>query len=105
MDKHFKQIIPLLLVLGLLLSPSSHVIAQTNIILTIDDIDNQGFPELRAVVSVLDTQGYPIQGLATQNFSISENQQPVSNIEVTSISQHPLEIALLIDTSNSMGFG
>jgi hypothetical protein len=91
--------------LSVLFPTSSKVVTQSSIRLSIDHISEKNFPQLEAFVSVLDSKGFPIDGLSTTNFSISEDGQIVTDIEVTQTFQVPLDIALVIDTSDSMAYG
>ena len=56
-------------------------------------------------MSVAESQGIPIANLERQAFELRENDQPITNFRVESIvdSQEPLAVALVIDTSESMG--
>lgn len=95
----------LTLLLGITLFSFYQVGAQTNLRLSIDQIDSDNFPQVEVFISVLDTQGYPIQDLTGANISVSEDQQVVSPLEVVPTYQQPLDIALVIDTSLTMGYG
>lgn len=89
----------------LLLSIYSGVNAQGSSRANIDHIENERFPLLEVYLSVTDVQGLPIAGLSNANFIVTENGQPVQDIEVKPItdSQQPVSIAIVIDTSGSMG--
>lgn len=52
-------------------------------------------------VSVTDSAGQPVQGLAKTDFRIEEEGKPQQIEEIGSAEQVPLEIALLIDVSSS----
>lgn len=71
----------------------------------IEYIDNGLFPKLDAYVSVTDVQGFPVKNLTRADFSISEDNQSISDFEVSPVQNitQPLAIALVIDTSGSMG--
>ena len=104
MRRKKKYLLPVI-VLSLLFFPFSTVIAQGTIGVYIDHIDNKQFPLLEVYLSVTDVQGFPIQNLTSSNFILTEDGQSVSNFEVvpTQNSQSPLAIALVVDTSGSMG--
>ncbi len=78
---------------------------QTTIILGIDTIRDENFPSVELGVSVLDSQGFPIKYLTKDNFSLAEDQIPIDNFDVEVRLEHPLELAFVIDTSESTGFG
>ena len=71
----------------------------------IDYLNDQQFPFIEAFLSVSDVQGLPAKDLTISDFSISEDNQPAVDYEVTAIqnTQQPLAIALVVDTSGSMG--
>ncbi len=104
-----KNILKTLLVLALfvLLIQSSFIngYSQSNINLTVDRVDDIQYPKIITYVSVSDAQNYQIRGLTIDNFTIIENSSNVPIQAVTPIYQKPLTIALVIDTSRSMGYG
>jgi Ca-activated chloride channel family protein len=87
--------------------PSTLVGAQTGIRVNIDYLSDTQFPLVQAYISVSDVQGLPVKNLITSNFTVSEDHQPVTDFKVTSVqnTEQPLAIALVIDTSGSMGYG
>jgi VWFA-related protein len=99
-----KYILPAI-VLAFLFSTFSTILAQGSIGLYVDHIDNGQFPLLEVYLSVTDVQGFPIKNLTGSNFVVTEDGRPVSTFEVlpTQDSQNPLAVALVIDTSGSMG--
>jgi len=78
--------------------------AQTDITLSIDSIKDENFPAVEADISVLDSQGLPIKDLTGDNFSIAEDQIPIDTFDVELRREHPLELAFVVDTSESTGF-
>jgi tight adherence protein C len=71
--------------------------------ITITRLDISAFPEVRIVAAVTDRQGHPLKGLTAADLTISEGgvAQPAS-IELASQAA-PVAIALVLDTSGSMG--
>ena len=65
------------------------------------------FPFIQAYISVSDTQGLPVKNLNTSNFTLSEDNHPVTDFKIVSAQNNvqPLAIVLAIDTSGSMGYG
>lgn len=92
----------LLGMLALLITPMTAFL-QGNVTLTIDEIDDDAFPEIQAYVTVSDANGVPISGLDVTAFEVSEDGTPVS-IEVNSRinDQAVIAVALVIDVSGSM---
>jgi len=72
---------------------------------SINYIDEDDFPLVEAYVSVTDVQGFPILGIPNSSFTISEDGLPISDFEIEQVqdSIQPLAIAMVIDTSSSMG--
>ena len=93
------------LVFVLLLICAFAAAAQSEIRSEIDQIESANFPEVEALVSVYDEQGYVVKDVTPENFSATEDSQPVANLLAASIYEHPLEIVLVIDASQSMGYG
>ena len=69
------------------------------------NIDNSTFPSLRTFISISDAQGFPIMGLSNADFTISEDNLPIKNFNISSYKnvEQPLSIVLTFDTSGSMG--
>lgn len=78
--------------------------AQGTLRINVDYIDNGQFPFIEIYTSVTNLQGLPLKNLGVSDFSVFEDDQPVTNIEVFPIQNvtQPLAIVLLIDTSGSM---
>jgi len=79
--------------------------AQGRILLSIDEIMNGDFPTVQVIITALNAQGIPIEDLTPGNFSLSEAGREVTNLVVTPIFEHPLDIALVLDTSATMAYG
>ncbi len=81
--------------------------AQNGTRVDIPYLSDAQFPQVQAYISVSDAQGLPIKGLTANNLSVSEDGKPVTDFKFTAIqnSAQPLAIALLIDTSGTMGYG
>lgn len=73
--------------------------------LAIDFVDDTDFPNVALYTSFSDNQGFPIEGLLAENFSVAENTLPVSDITVEPVYQRELSIVLVIDVSESTGLG
>ena len=86
-----------LLVLALLVF-AGQVWAQQSARIAIEQVDSSMFPQVEAYLSVSDVQGFPVKGLLKENFSVSEDGQPVPDFEVSSVQniQQPLAFVLLI---------
>lgn len=81
--------------------------AQGTIRINVDYIDNGLFPFVEIYTSVTNLQGLPLKNLGASDFSVFEDDRPVTNFEVVPIQnvKQPLAIVLLIDTSGSMAEG
>jgi len=70
-------------------------------------IVTSNFPAIRVLVSVTNNNGEPITGLGSSNFTIIENQQPVTSFSLIeqggTTGFQPIAVALVIDVSGSMG--
>ena len=72
----------------------------------VEDINNSQFPFVEAYVSVLDSNGLPLKDeLADSAFSLTEDGVQVNplGIEKFQNKEQALAVALLVDTSSSMG--
>jgi Ca-activated chloride channel homolog len=79
--------------------------AQSNHWLNIvGEIINTNFPQVEAHITATDVDGFPIQGLAPNNFSVAEDGKKVAQVDVAAFMniEKPLDIALILDTSGSM---
>jgi len=81
--------------------------AQGTIRVNVDYIDNGLFPFVEIYTSVTNLQGLPLKNLSVSDFSVFEDDRPVTSFEIAPIQnvKQPLAIVLLIDTSGSMAEG
>ncbi len=72
--------------------------------LTINQLDASSFPELHAVVTVLDPRGVPVQGLTAAQFQAFDNNTPLTIDSVQAAQDQGLRLAtvIAIDVSGSM---
>jgi len=91
--------------LGLLMTPAPAVQAQAGLELRIDEIQSGAFPDLTLHISALDELGYPVPGLAASSFTLSEDGSVVAGFQVAPIQQHPVQVVIAIDTTQSMQYG
>ncbi|MCD6282149.1 FHA domain-containing protein [bacterium] len=70
----------------------------------ISQYDLSEFPVVRLFVSVTDTRGLPIKNLLPEDFSITENGEPVDEVRFANpeVFDLPLAICFVIDVSGSM---
>jgi len=95
----------IILLASLLLGSFVPVLAQTSLNLTVDSINDPNFPVIETYVSVTDNQGYPVSGLATENFALTEDGLPIASFELDTLNQNPISLVLVIDVRANMGFG
>jgi VWFA-related protein len=100
--KHTAIIIVFTLALSGVVLPGAF--AQGNIRLNIDSVYSEDFPDVQAYVSVSNPQGFPVENLSEQNFTLSEGGNSITTFEVApnQSDQQPLAFALVLDTSGSM---
>ncbi len=93
----------LFVALLLFLVPASAT-AQDELTLTIARVDASDFPEITAVVSVLDGSGRPLRGLSRADFSVEEDGAEGRLLDAQNVvdTQVGIAVALAIDTSGSM---
>ena len=103
--RNLNLFISIALLAGLLLGNILTALAQPILALSIDSINDQNFPAIETFLSVLDGQGYPVAGLAKDNFSLAEDGLPVSAFDLATLNQSPINLVILIDVRASMGFG
>jgi len=67
------------------------------------EVDESAFPEMRAVVSVVNSSQVPIEGLTEDNFEVYEGGQPlpVTAVQVVTDTKPSLAVALVLDLSSS----
>jgi VWFA-related protein len=73
--------------------------------ISVEYLDNSKFPQVQAYVSVSDQNGLPIKNLEVDAFTLIESGVPVTIQDFKPIQniEQPLSIALIMDTSTSMG--
>lgn len=83
---------------------TTNVPGRANIALYFDQINSANFPNINCYVTVVDSAGNPISGLADSNFVVYEDGVLQSPIAVTLVgtTQIPISVALVIDRSGSM---
>ncbi len=97
-------LLSLLLVAIMLLLAAAGVLAQAGGgRVEFESVEDDNFPQMQAVVTVVDTNGVPFTGLTADNFTLAEDGQ---NVEVTAAEKInpavPVSLLLLIDKSGSM---
>ena len=104
-SKSFSIIAIVISVLIATLGGNGVVKAQTSSRANIDYLNDQQFPLVKAYVSLSDAQSQPIQGLAADDFSVSEDSLSIKPLKVEEIqkTEQPLAIVLAMDVSGSMG--
>lgn len=100
-----KQALILILLFTSLVLTYGHVTAQTVFNVFIDQIQTDQFPEMKAIISVIDETGIPIEGLTSDNIFYQENQLDVQKPNISNLFEYPLDIVFVIDTSRSMSYG
>jgi len=93
-----------LLVAGVLLASFSLAGAQESFQLNIEKLDDAGYPKLDVYVTVTDN-GLPVSGLTSSDFTMSEDEKPVTKFTVSTFSndQQPVAFIILLDNGNTMG--
>jgi len=79
-------------------------ITSKSILISFDQINSTKFPKIDCYVTVTDSSGNPITGLADTNFVVYEDNVRELPITVTPIgtTQSPISVAIVIDRSGSM---
>lgn len=93
-----------ILLLGVLgVFPTS---AQSGTQVFVENINTETFPQSAVYVSVLDGQGYPLEGLNQDNFSLLEDGVDVGAFDLSFEynTQQKISYILAIDTSGSMAY-
>jgi len=95
-----------LLVIGLTFARPA--VAQSSIDLAVHYVE--GIPaedkiayQMKVFLSVLDSAGNPLKDLTNENFTVAEDSQQVEIESLSLASDEPIHIALVLDTSGSMG--
>ena len=107
-NKYIKISVSLLCCLVLLFFINRQTTAQNSSLkFVIEKINDQNFPKMEVVISITDAQGLPVKDLSKNHFTLSEDNQPVAQVEVTPFSDQsqPLAVVLIVDTSESMKYG
>jgi VWFA-related protein len=99
------SMITIILLAGLLLSSVVPALAQTTLSLSIDALSDPNFPAIETYLSVTDNQGFPVSGLAAENFALSEDGSPVAAFDLSTLNQSPVSLVFVIDVRTNMGFG
>jgi len=72
----------------------------------ITQFDLSSFPVVKAYVSVLDASGKPMRGLPKENFTLLENNHPITIVNMRMSGENgihePLSLAIVLDRSGSM---
>src|SRR3712207_469822 len=68
----------------------------------ITQVDTSGYPDVTLYISVTDSAGRPVAGLTQQDFTITEDGQPVTISSFGGSGSGPIHTVLLIDRSGSM---
>jgi hypothetical protein len=89
----------------ILIHTNGLVAAQTSFNVFIDQIRTDQFPEMKAIISVIDSTGIPIEGLTSEDILYQENQLDFQKPNISYLYEYPLDIVFVIDTSRSMSYG
>jgi VWFA-related protein len=70
----------------------------------IDQVSTNTFPDINLHLSILNTQGFPITTLSSDDVTVKEDGKVVEDISLSSYTndEEPLAVVILIDTSGSM---
>ncbi len=102
----FRRLMWLLMggIAALALTSTLHSFAQESENIQVLGVNTNNHPRLEITVSVFDPAGRPLNGLQAANFTVFEDDKPVTLKSVTSITDEsiPLGIVLVMDTSTSM---
>ncbi len=80
--------------------------AQSNVTITVTQVDQSRFPQVDVYVSVTDANGNPVRNIPVQAFQLQDNGQPIAFSAATrSGEQNPVSTVLIIDHSGSMASG
>lgn len=105
MKKFSLSLITIILLSVLFSVPNSSTIAQAMPVdLQLISVDSSAFPKVKVNFSVFDPQGFPVENLEADSFTVSEDNKSISDFSITPFinSESPLAIVLVIDTSGSM---
>lgn len=92
------------IVLAALILGTGLVLAQSDISVSVEDINTEAFPQTDVFVAATNAQGLPVENLTKENFSVLEDGIPVDNFEVslTQNTQQGISFILAMDTSGTM---
>lgn len=85
--------------------PFSSTNAQgTSVNLQLITVDSAEFPKVKVNFSVSDPQGFPIEDLQADSFTVSEDNKSITDFSIAPFNntESPLAIVLVLDTSGSM---
>lgn len=84
----------------------SPISAQTETRVFVEEINTEAFPQSAVYVSVLDGQGFPIEDLNQDNFSVQEDGTAIGNFDLSleDNTNQKISFVLAIDTSGSMAY-
>ncbi len=104
---NFSRILLALSLLIMIAGMPQSVQAQSNVTLSVHEIKSQPIPGSQAYdvaisLSLFDSAGNPIKDAAAGDFTVSEDNQPVQIASLALADYEPIDVALLLDTSNSM---
>lgn len=107
-SSYIKCVILIGLLFLLLLAQPGQVFAQSTVDLAVLFVEGIPVPEkvayeVKAYISVLDSTGNPIKDLKAENLTVTEDSHPVQIDALELVRDEPVYIALLIDSSGSMG--
>jgi DNA-binding beta-propeller fold protein YncE len=76
----------------------------TGFFVQVDRVDSSRFPEVMVDLSVEDTLGRPIVGLASQNLFVTEANRPVKDVQVVrkNTEPDPLSVVLVVEDSPAL---
>ncbi|MHB1413910.1 MAG: VWA domain-containing protein [Chloroflexota bacterium] len=88
-----------------LLLATANAQAQAALTAAISKVNSARFPTVTSYVTVVDGTGRPVLGLNAGSLEVHEDGKPVQGLQVGTVvnEQEPLMVALIIDTSGSMG--
>ena len=105
MNKFLSSLLTIILLSVSFFVPNASTTAQsTSVNLQLISVDSSAFPKVKVNFSVSDPQGFPVEDLAEDSFTISEDNKSISDFSITPFNntESPLAIVLVLDTSGSM---
>ncbi len=103
----FSRVVLAVFLLVMMAGIPKSALAQSSVTLTLHDVRVQPIPgsqayDVTVYLSLLDSAGNPIKDAAAEDFTVSEDNQPVQIASLASADNEPINVALLLDTSASM---